>query len=127
MQDMYTKIDEADNIIVASPINFAELTGSLLSWASRLQYLWVSRHIRNDAPMRRKKRYGALILVDGSYGYKDIALSTGKRLLRSMGTEFKGLVYFSGTDKLGAGNPLDDAGTMRSIVELAGVLNRENR
>lgn len=38
MQDAYKMMDEADNIVIASPIYFGNLTGSLLNWASRLQY-----------------------------------------------------------------------------------------
>lgn len=36
MQNVYRHIDEADNIIIASPIYFGELTGSLLNLMSRL-------------------------------------------------------------------------------------------
>jgi putative NADPH-quinone reductase len=125
MQESYREINEADNIVLASPIHFAELTGSLLGWASRLQYFWVSKYIRKQVALQRKERYGALILVDGSFGYKDIALATGTRLLHAMGAGYKGLVYYTGTDKLGSRSPLEDEATRRSLEELADVLNRK--
>ncbi|MDL2287036.1 flavodoxin family protein [Eubacteriales bacterium OttesenSCG-928-G02] len=36
MQKVYQLIDESDNIVIASPIYFSELTGSLLNLMSRL-------------------------------------------------------------------------------------------
>ncbi len=126
MQDVYNAINDADNIVIASPIYFAELTGPLLSWASRLQYLWVSEHFRKEPVLKSKIRFGALILVDGGDGYKDTALAMGKRLLRCMGTVFKELVYFSGTDKLEPSSPINDAKTMDEIMKLADILNMEH-
>ena len=42
MQRVFSLIDETDNIVIASPIYFSELSGSLLSVLSRLQYLYIS-------------------------------------------------------------------------------------
>lgn len=120
MQDIYTKIEAADNIVIASPINFAELTGSLLSWASRLQLYWVAKYIRNEDLWSGKNKYGAVILVDGGGGLKDIALGTAKRLLREMGAKFKDFVYFSGTDE---NDPLSDETTLNGLDNIAAVLN----
>lgn len=123
MQDVYEIINEADNIVIASPIYFAELTGPLLSWASRLQYFWTSKNMRNEVVLQEKLRYGATILVDGGDGYMDTALAMGKRLLRNMGAEFKELIYFSGTDKTEPTNPLNDTSIIESIKGLADLLN----
>lgn len=100
MQKVYRLIDEADNIIIASPIYFGELTGSLLSLMSRLQFFCVARRFRNTEMLSVKKRNGALILVDGGDGYTDPAMSMGKSLLRKMKSEFIGAVYFSGTENV---------------------------
>jgi multimeric flavodoxin WrbA len=127
MQEVYKQINEADNIIIASPIYFAELTGSLLSWASRLQYFWTSKNFRKEIVLHEKLRYGATILVDGGDGYTDAALAMGKRLLRNMGAEFVELIYFSGTDKTEPSDPLNDITIIESIKRLADLLNHENR
>lgn len=37
MQDVYKYIQECDNIVIASPLYFSELTGKLLDVGSRLQ------------------------------------------------------------------------------------------
>ena len=100
MQKVYRLIDEADNIIIASPIYFGELTGSLLTLMSRLQFFCVARRFRNTEMLSVKKRNGVLILVDGGDGYTDSAMSMGKSLLRKMKSEFIGAVYFSGTENV---------------------------
>jgi multimeric flavodoxin WrbA len=123
MQDIYKKINDADNIIIASPIYFAELTGSLLSWASRLQYFWTARNFRNDEVLQPKDRFGAVILVDGGEGVYENALAMGKRMLRIMSAEYKELIYYSGTDKEKPQNPSDDSETVDKIKKLADLLN----
>lgn len=125
MQVIYKKINEADNIIVASPIYFAELTGSLLSWASRLQFFWTSRNFRNEEMLQPKDRFGAVILVDGGEGIYENALAMGKRLLKVMGAEYKAFIYYSGTDKAKPQNPLEDSATVEKINKLAELLNHK--
>ena len=48
--DKYIK--ECDNIVIASPIYFSELTGELLSKMSKLQCYWASRHFRQEEIIR---------------------------------------------------------------------------
>lgn len=50
-----------------------------------------------------------------------------KRLLRIMGTDFKELIYFSGTDKTESANPLSDNTIIESVRSLALLLNKEIR
>jgi len=123
MQQVYRIINDADNIVIASPIYFTELTGSLLQWASRLQYIWVSKNLRKDTVILKKERYGGVILVDGGDGYMDTSLAMAKRLLRNMGAEYKDLVYYSGTGRIEP--TLPDESTMENIHKLSDILNRK--
>jgi len=123
MQKVYEMIDEADNIVIASPIYFGELTGSLLSWASRLQYFWASRKFRNEKVISDKPRKGGVLLVDGGNGYMEAALTMAKRLLHQMGAEYRDFVYFSGTDYTGPTLPDDNTAIMESIKRLADEFN----
>ena len=102
MQALYRRISDADCIVIASPIYFAELTGPLLSLASRLQYLWTARRFRQTEVLAPKRRRGAVLLTDGGEGVCEPAMAMAKRLLRVMGADFSGSVYFSGTDQLPA-------------------------
>lgn len=101
MRDVYQAIDEADHIVLASPIYFGEVTGSLLQWASRLQYFWASERFRRDGLglLRAKERKGWAILTDGGGGCMETAFAMAKRLLRIMGAPCQELVYFSGADQ----------------------------
>lgn len=87
MDIIYRNIQQVDNIVIASPIYFSELTGSLLNFASRLQFLYVSRMIRKDSLVdsKSKAKNGAVILVGGGDGSADSAIRTARILLRQMG------------------------------------------
>lgn len=126
MHKAYRAIDESDNIVIASPIYFAELTGSLLQWASRLQFIWTAKNMRGQPYLADKPRKGAVMLADGGDGYYETAMAMGKRLLRVMGAEFVGSVYFSGTDKLGATLPNVNEKAQAEVAALALNLNCNN-
>ncbi len=113
MQEIYPHINEADVIILASPIHFGQLTGSLLSLASRLQYFWTDRN-----RLTPKKRLGGVVLVDGGMGIYEDALRMGKRLLRTMGAKCDFTVYHSGTDNPQKANPLAETKTLHSIQSM---------
>ena len=124
MQHVYDYIDDCDNIILASPIYFGTLTGSLLNWASRLQYIWVSMAFRGQPVLKEKDRRGGIILVDGGDRYMEEALSLGKRLLRNMRAEYRDYLYFSGTDKTSPSSPESSMEIKSGIERLASAFVR---
>ena len=77
---------------------------------------------RHKELLQSKVRYGAVILVDGGEGKMEKALSTSRILLNVMKTEFKGLIYFSGTDSSGSSPPELDIALQGEIEKLARVL-----
>lgn len=56
MQEIYSLLNEVDNVIIASPVFFSELTGELLSFASRLQMYYAGKYIRNDKEITKKRK-----------------------------------------------------------------------
>jgi len=48
MQEIYKYIEECDNILIASPLYFSELTGKLLVVGSRLQTYFCARFFRKQ-------------------------------------------------------------------------------
>lgn len=110
MEQLYRHINEADGIILASPIYFGQLTGSLLSLASRFQYFWTDKD-----RLSPKKRFGAVVLVDGGMGICEDAFSMGKRLLHLLGVKEVETVYHSGTDNPQRANPLVDEQTIKQL------------
>ena len=124
MQHVYQQINQADTIILASPIYFGEITGSLLNFASRLQFFWTAKHFKNQPVLQKKVRKGAVILVDGGEGNKEQALAMGKRLLKIMGAEFQKQIHYSGTDQQGRENPMNDPDIVAAVKELACLCNQ---
>ena len=83
MQEVYEYIRECDNILIASPVYFSELTGKLLDLGSRLQTYYCSAAFRKEKPIPKEKK-GAVILVGGGDGSMDKAYSTACTLLHYM-------------------------------------------
>ena len=121
MQDVYKVMDEADNVVIASPIYMGNLTGSLLNWASRLQFLWISRRIRKVEPLRDKPRKGAVVLiVNQGKDCIDPAVFSGKDLLSKARAACCEVLLWSDTD--GANQPAPVL-NMDKIQSLADKLN----
>ena len=83
MQEVYSYIQKCDNILIASPIYFSELTGKLLDVGSRLQTYFCAKFFRKEIAIPRSKK-GAVILVGGGDGYMNKAYETAQTLLHHM-------------------------------------------
>lgn len=83
MQELYQYIETCDNILIASPLYFSELSGQLLAVMSRLQTYFASRFFRQVIPINKEKK-GGLIIVGGGDGSIEKGFSTGRVLLRHM-------------------------------------------
>ncbi|MCH5353682.1 MAG: flavodoxin family protein [Acutalibacter sp.] len=102
MQEIYGYIQDCDNILIASPIYFSELTGKLLDLGSRLQTYYCARHFRQEEPIAKPKR-GAVLLVGGGDGSVKKPYDTACTLLHFMNCrEIHEAVYSHNTDKLPA-------------------------
>ena len=124
MQDVYKMMDEADNFVIASPIYFGNLTGSLLNWASRLQLFWASRHIRKTEPLSEKQRKGVVILIV-NHGKDNIepAIFAGKDLLAKARIEKESREVLLWSDDDGANQPSPATLNIDKITKLADTLN----
>lgn len=100
MQAVYKAIEEADCILIASPVYFGELSGQMLAQFSRLQTYFSARYIRKEEPVPKKKT-GGILLTAGSFGPREKAESTARFLLEQMNAQCAGTVYIDWTDKKG--------------------------
>lgn len=122
MQEVYSYIQECDNVVIASPVYFSELTGKTLDVCSRLQTFFSARFFRGETPIAKEKR-GAVILVRGGDGAPDKAYSTARSLLRLMNCrEIYEMVCSHETDKVPA---VEDAQAVEGVKGAAAFLNRE--
>lgn len=122
MQEVYKLLNEVDNIILASPIYFSELTGQLLNFASRLQMFYVSRQIRKDKKFNIKKKNAVLVISAGghSINLEKRAIESSKIILRHMNTNLIGTTCTLNTNYISAE---EDIEALTKARELALKLN----
>ncbi|ERK31420.1 flavodoxin family protein [Clostridium intestinale] len=114
MQEVYKYIQECDNILIASPIYFSELTGQLLAIMSRLQTYWCARFFRKVTPIAKKKR-GGVLLVGGGDGSMEKASDTAVCILNKMNAKLIGAAYSHNTESI---SPIYDNDAMRSMENI---------
>ena len=120
MQEVYAYIEECDNIVIASPIYYSELTGKLLDVASRFQLYYSARFFRKEDPGIRPKK-GGVVLVGGGDGAPARAAATARILLRELNAkEIFSPVISHRTNTLPAG---EDGEAVAAVKRLAAFLN----
>lgn len=115
MQQVYSYIQECDNILIASPIYFSELTGALLNVGSRLQTFFCAEKFRHEQPIPKPKK-GAVLLVGGGSGNVEKPYDTACTLLRLMNAKnILPIVSSHDTDRRPA---VEDADAIRGISDI---------
>ena len=118
MTEVYRWIGDCDNIVLASPVYFSEITGQLLAVLSRLQTLFCAHFFRGE-PQPAGKR-GMILLVGGGDGSMERAAATARVLLHQMGvSEILPLISFHDTNHRPAA---EDAETCRQLSMAAEIL-----
>ncbi len=119
MQELYKDIEDCDNIVIASPIYFSELTGELLNIGSRLQMYFAAKYFRKKNIITKKKN-GAILLCGGGDGSMEKAEDTAVCLLRHMKAEPVGYIHSLNTNSIPADQ---DTEAMKELKDLALKLN----
>ena len=123
MQEIYQLLNEVDNIILASPIYFSELTGQLLSFASRLQCFYAARRLRKEQEFNLKIKNGVLIISAGgdSKNLAARAIESANIIFRHMNANLIGIASTLCTNEKSA---KEDTEALREARKLALELNR---
>lgn len=120
MQEVYRYIEECDNILIASPIYFSELTGKLLDVGSRFQTYFCAKFFRKTEAVAKAKK-GAVILVGGGDGRMDKAYETACTLLHHANCrDIHAGVYCHNTNQVRA---VEDAKTVEGVESIARFFN----
>lgn len=120
MEEVYGYVRDCDNILIASPVYFSELTPPLLGLLSRFQAFYCSRRFLGIEPVTKKKKGGILLTGGGDGGFAP-AEGSAKILLKIMGAEGDfPLIYCGNTDSLAA---VEDRETADKVSELAERFN----
>lgn len=98
---VYSAIDDADAIVVASPVYFASVPGALKVLIDRMQPYWARRYVlKLPRPARRP---GAILLARGGgdpYGFEH-AEATIRSVLAVLEVDILGVVHASDVDGAG--------------------------
>ncbi|SHO51887.1 flavodoxin family protein [Anaerocolumna xylanovorans] len=82
-QEIDQYIRECDNIVIASPIYFSELTGQLLNAVSKVQSYWSARYFRKEEIITKCKK-GGIILIGGGDGHMSTPIEMATCILHHM-------------------------------------------
>ena len=120
MQEIYSEIIACDNIVIASPVYYSELTGPMLSALSRLQMFYAARRFLKQELSPKPKR-GAVILCGGGEGSAETAEKTACCLLRQMKADPEHVIFSLRTDQI---ESWKDSAAIAQIHALAAEWNQ---
>lgn len=122
MQEYYQVLDEVDNVVLASPIYFSELSSEILRFTSRLQKFYVARCIKKDNKFKLKSKYGALIIAAGgdSRNLEGRAIESANIIFRHINAQPIGVVSTLHTNVIPAN---EDVEALEDVRKLAIKLN----
>ena len=103
MQSVYKKIEEADVIILASPIFFGSLSAQTKKMVDRFQCPWRAKYILKKDIFTKKKK-GAFISVEGTQrkDFFDNAKSIVRNLFATINADYTDELFCSGVDSKAA-------------------------
>ncbi len=105
MQMVYRELEDADRIVLASPIQFMGVTAQMKAMIDRCQALWARKYVLKLPPLgNRRERRGLFISVGGRKiaNLFEPALVMIKTLFRILDITYAGELLFSGVDEKGA-------------------------
>ncbi len=133
MQTLYPRIDEADCVIIASPIYFYGVTAQTKAFIDRTQALWSRKYLLKKHVSREgiQQRFGVFVSVAATRGKRvfDGAALTVRYCFDAMDINYGGKVVVPGMDSKGAiakvGEELKRAEAFgRKLVTMTGASHR---
>ncbi len=105
MQMVYRELEEADRIVLASPIQFAGVTGQMKSMIDRLQALWARKYVLKVPPLDKSRQRKGFFVAVGGRKIADLfepALVMVRTVFKILDVEYAGELLFRGIDEKGA-------------------------
>jgi multimeric flavodoxin WrbA len=106
MQMVYRELEQADRIVLASPIQFMTVTAQAKAMIDRCQSLWARKYILKQPPLgsEPEKKKGLFISVGGRKvaNLFEPVLVTVRALFNTLDITYAGGLLFPGVDKKGA-------------------------
>lgn len=103
MEQVYEKVNQADIIILASPIFFGNLSAQTKMMIDRFQSWWVAKYVLKKPWVEKGEREGFFLCVGGQdrQDYFEAAEKLVKILFASLNFNFAGSLFYPGVDKMG--------------------------
>jgi len=105
MQMVYRELEDADRIVLASPIQFMGVTAQMKAMIDRCQALWARKYILKQPPLGNgRERKGLFVSVGGRRiaNLFEPALVMVKTVFRLLDITYAGELLFLGVDEKGA-------------------------
>jgi len=102
---VYRELEQADRIVLASPIQFMGLTAQMKTMIDRCQALWARKYVLKIPPLGdERERKGFFISVGGRKvaNLFDAALEMIKTIFVILNVTYAGELLFRGIDEKGA-------------------------
>lgn len=125
MRDVYTYLNECDNIVLASPIWFSSLSGPTLNIASRLQTLYAAKAFRHERNQVKPKN-GVIMIVGAEKGTEIIPTQIALTIMKLMGVSppCMAMIYSLNTNSI---STKEDKAALAKVRESARWLNQLNK
>ena len=102
MAEVYRALDEADALIVATPVYFASVPSTLKALYDRCQPYWARRYVLGEPPREHKRPAGLLLVGGGGDPFgPDCAVTTTRSVLAVLGAQLMGKVVADRVDARG--------------------------
>ena len=117
MADIYSAVDDADVVLLASPVYFYGLSAQCKIFGDRMQARWARKYLLKDRFRQGEKRKGYLISSAATKGPKifECSILTSKYIFDAVDLEYGGEFLVKGVDKRKA--VLDHPEEMRRAEE----------
>jgi len=105
MQMVYRELENADRIVLASPLHFMGVTAQMKAMIDRCQALWARKYVLKLPPLsNRRERKGLFISVGGRKiaNLFEPVLVMIKTVFRILDVTYAGELLFPGVDEKGA-------------------------
>ncbi len=126
MRQVYRDLEEADVIVLASPIQFMGLTAHLKAMIDRCQAFWARKYALKQPPLQPDKPRKGFFIAVGGTKLKNLfepALAVVRTFFHILNVEYAGELLFKGVDEKGAIRQHPDA--LRQACEAGKRLGEE--
>jgi len=105
MQMVYRELEQADRIVLASPIQFTGVTAQVKAMIDRLQALWARKYVLKVPPLGNGRERKGFFISVGGRKIADLfepALVMVRTVFRVLDIAYAGELLFPGVDEKGA-------------------------